>query len=429
MLPAYSALTGISRPVTRAAMAGAILIGLTAGPASAQVEGPAVFVAANVSDEVTSFTMNDDGSLNFVGNYPAGDGPMAISITPDGRYLALTHGTSNTVEELVRIYRVQSDASLTPVLDAMVPDSPLAAVWVTDEVLAVTETDVGGDNYVHTYLWDPDAVSLTLTDSQYTGTFNAYLALHPNRQWLYAQESWSANRIYWMTIESDGSITTGGSLNTGSVYPLKPGVTNNGQFLYAAGGISQGGHSVLGFRIGAHGALTALPGSPFQSPDDSPAHIVATEDDAYLFVGHGSEGTVRTFAIDDSGALTSTGYWYDVGMQGSIGDVKVLKDFMLVTDETTADDDLRGIYSFQINDNGSFTKVDDIYDTQSTRPEAIAVWRGAKKGDLNDDGVVNIDDVFELLANWGECEDCPADLNEDGVVDINDLFEMLSYWG
>ncbi|UCD75694.1 MAG: beta-propeller fold lactonase family protein [Phycisphaerales bacterium] len=408
----------------------AVLAGLAAaGPAVAQSDSSAVFVVANVSDEVTAFTANEDGTLDFVGNFPAGEGPMAITITPNGRYLAVTHGTGNSIEEQLLIYRVESDASLTQVYDTMVPDSPMAAVWLNNDTLAVTETDVGGANFVHVYRWDPDGVSLTLLDSESTGSFNTHLILHPNSQWLYAQDSWSANSISWFTVESDGTLTPGGIVYTGSVYPLKLAVTHDGQFLYAAGGISQGGHNILGYRVGDGGALTALPGSPFQSPGQSPAHLTIAEDDAYLFAGHGSDGTVRSFSVDAAGALAATGYWYDVGMQGSIGDIKVLKEYLYVTDETTADDGLRGIYGFHIQENGSFIKIGGIIDTFSTRPESIAVWKGCKKGDVNCDGVVDIDDVFEVLANWGACEDCPADVNGDGVVDIDDLFEVLYYWG
>ncbi|UCD74170.1 MAG: hypothetical protein JSV91_10305 [Phycisphaerales bacterium] len=48
--------------------------------------------------------------------------------------------------------------------------------------------------------------------------------------------------------------------------------------------------------------------------------------------------------------------------------------------------------------------------------------------DLNDDQTVDIDDVFAVLAYWGQ-SDVPADINEDGVVDIDDLFEVLAAWG
>lgn len=49
--------------------------------------------------------------------------------------------------------------------------------------------------------------------------------------------------------------------------------------------------------------------------------------------------------------------------------------------------------------------------------------------DVNSDDVVNVDDVFAVLAMWGSCDDCPEDVNEDGIVNIDDLFAVLAAWG
>ncbi|UCD76839.1 MAG: hypothetical protein JSV91_07900 [Phycisphaerales bacterium] len=51
--------------------------------------------------------------------------------------------------------------------------------------------------------------------------------------------------------------------------------------------------------------------------------------------------------------------------------------------------------------------------------------------DVNGDCVVDIDDVFAVLAAWGPCEnpdDCPADVDGTGTVDIDDIFEVLANW-
>jgi hypothetical protein len=47
-------------------------------------------------------------------------------------------------------------------------------------------------------------------------------------------------------------------------------------------------------------------------------------------------------------------------------------------------------------------------------------------GDLNGDGSINIDDLFQLLANWGNPG--AGDLNDDGTVDVDDLFILLGGW-
>lgn len=52
--------------------------------------------------------------------------------------------------------------------------------------------------------------------------------------------------------------------------------------------------------------------------------------------------------------------------------------------------------------------------------------------DLDGSGEVGVDDLFILLAAWGECakpENCPADLNGSGEVGVDDLFELLAAWG
>jgi hypothetical protein len=59
---------------------------------------------------------------------------------------------------------------------------------------------------------------------------------------------------------------------------------------------------------------------------------------------------------------------------------------------------------------------------------AILVGTG-RTGDVNGDGLVNFEDLLEILAAWGPCEgDCPADLDGDGVVGFADLLVVLANW-
>ena len=61
------------------------------------------------------------------------------------------------------------------------------------------------------------------------------------------------------------------------------------------------------------------------------------------------------------------------------------------------------------------------------------IVRMGKLGDITGDGVVDVLDLLELLAQWGPCppppDDCPADLNGDGIVDVLDLLILLANWG
>jgi hypothetical protein len=54
-------------------------------------------------------------------------------------------------------------------------------------------------------------------------------------------------------------------------------------------------------------------------------------------------------------------------------------------------------------------------------------------GDLNGDGVADIDDLFAVIDAWGACPDCVvapclADLNGDCVVNVDDLFMVIKNW-
>lgn len=48
--------------------------------------------------------------------------------------------------------------------------------------------------------------------------------------------------------------------------------------------------------------------------------------------------------------------------------------------------------------------------------------------DVDDTGVVDVDDLFGILAHWGEGAGM-YDVNNDSVVDIDDVFAVLSNWG
>ena len=50
-------------------------------------------------------------------------------------------------------------------------------------------------------------------------------------------------------------------------------------------------------------------------------------------------------------------------------------------------------------------------------------------GDLNKDGIINIQDIILIAASFGEMTESEADLNEDGVVNIQDLIIIANALG
>ena len=78
-----------------------------------------------------------------------------------------------------------------------------------------------------------------------------------------------------------------------------------------------------------------------------------------------------------------------------------------------------------------FVRITNPPDSDTT-PEidAVADVRPRAPGDANLDGIVNIDDVFEVLGLWGAARPAGwnADFTGDGKVNIDDLFVVLGYW-
>lgn len=399
--------------------------------ARGQSAGPAAFVAnnGNLEGSISSFTFSPSGAPVFVskiitGTAPntstpnAGTNPQCISLSPNGMWIATGHGTISSSIERIMIHRVNADATMAFVGTYDTPDSPLDCEWVSDELLAVANTD--SPSNIIMYRFTPPAAggpALVEIDRETAGVFTAYVAVHPNGRLLYGGDS-SGFTLWGYSVNVDGTLEPLGGTSTGGIYPIGAGITRDGARLYAGGGISSSGNKVIGFDIQfPSGALNPMPSSPFVSPGTSPAPklAVASEDDALLFVGHGSSAAIRSFAIDPgTGALTDTGFAFDVGVQGSLGDAAVLGDLLLVTDNF---DGPTGLYAFTIQANGSFTVNGGLVSTQGVSPRGIAPWKppAGCYPDCNNDGVLTAADFgcFQTVFVTGGGDPYP-DCNGDG---------------
>lgn len=63
-----------------------------------------------------------------------------------------------------------------------------------------------------------------------------------------------------------------------------------------------------------------------------------------------------------------------------------------------------------------------------TRPKLFVTYSIQVPADLTGDGLVNGEDLANLLANWGECVGCPADLDGNDEVNGADLAFLLANW-
>lgn len=353
--------------------------------ALAQADPSIVFVAnnGNLEGSVSALRVNPDGTLTLIdrvitGSRPSmndpcpGCNPYEISLSPDGRYLVTGHAATSEPMEQLTFLEVAGDGTIEEIAAFSVLGTPMDVVWIDDEHLAAIRTESSPDQAV-VYRFDPVGPTLTEVDAENIGYFSAYLALHPALPVLYAEDSGTGRSVSAFAIDTGGALTRIDTESTGSYYALELTLSHDGTKLYAAGGITE---VVLGYHVAADGTLTPMAGSPFPESGDSPSNVFCSSDDRYLLVGHGSDATLRSAAIDPvTGGLTYTGFVFDVGLQGTLGDVATVDSLVFVTDNSTAVDGIMGIYSFRLNANGSFTQNGAIVSTEGIAPRTIAVRR------------------------------------------------------
>jgi hypothetical protein len=235
-----------------------------------------------------------------------------------------------------------------------------------------------------------------------------------------------------VSVGAGGVLTLIDTESSGAPFPLEIRLNPAGTRLYSAGGVSNGGHSVVGMDIAANGTLTVMPGSPFNSPGNSPSNVYVNSDGTQLVAGHGSDATAWSFSIDQSsGAITSTGHSFDVGNQGTLGDVHCGGNFVFISDNSTSSDGLMGVYSFTLKPDGELVSNGPILSTQGIAPRGIVSWIPDSDGDMNCDFAVDLNDVEPFVLGlldpdayvkaYPDCDIQRGDVSDDGAFDGADV--------
>jgi hypothetical protein len=169
--------------------------------------------------------------------------------------------------------------------------------------------------------------------------------------------------------------------------------------------------------------MAYVAGTPFFSPGDSPADIAISCDNQFAIVGHGGDATAWTHTIGSGGELTPTGFFFDVGTQGTLGDIQCLDDLVFISDNSSLDGQV-GVYSFRLGVNGEFLSNGPIVDMGATASNAIAVWKlEACYADCDGSGALDLFD-FLCFTNAFNAGDPYADCDGSGGLD---LFDFLCF--
>ena len=72
--------------------------------------------------------------------------------------------------------------------------------------------------------------------------------------------------------------------------------------------------------------------------------------------------------------------------------------------------------------------LQEMNDRFDLNTKNLSVPNTSCPADINNDGVVDVNDLLEVIQSWGD-KGGPADIDHDGIVGVNDLLELINSWG
>ncbi|MQA83166.1 MAG: beta-propeller fold lactonase family protein [Streptosporangiales bacterium] len=222
--------------------------------------GRTVYVSSPSDDTLSVFAVGPGGRLTPRGTVDTGAAtPKGVAVTPDGRFLYVSHGgTEDTERTVITGFAIERDGSV-------------------GRRVAKAKIGISGAETVIT----------------------------PNGRFVYVVNQVS-NDVYGFRIGDDGALTpVPGSPIDGGDFPEGAGISPDGRRLYvAAVGVEDDDvgfpGQVLGFTIGPDGRLAE---NIDRVDMTSPIGIGFTPDGRHLYVSDHSDSIVNTFAVAPDGNL------------------------------------------------------------------------------------------------------------------------------
>ena len=269
-----------------------------------------LFVSNEQSNNISAFSIDPaTGALTLVPGSPFPTGGLSLSgislgVTPDNQFLFASSSGSNTIT----IFSIAANGTLTPI-----PGSPFALNGVPDGIKVSPD-----GRFLAVALIAPDAVGVfsiasngTLTEvpgspfpAAALGTV-AGVEINCATSLLFGGEATlTGTNIDVFSIASNGALTpVPGSpfnnLGTGDNSNVVVLSTNDGHLFVS----NQVSNTISVFNVASDGALSIVPGSPFADPGGPPTTMATNEAGTLLYVKKGN-GSVSVFRIAADGTLT-----------------------------------------------------------------------------------------------------------------------------
>jgi 6-phosphogluconolactonase (cycloisomerase 2 family) len=269
--------------------------------------GQFVYVGNVGSSNISTYTVDPTtGALTSTGTVPTGAGsvPEAVAIDPSGQFFYVADEGNN----VVLAYTIDA---VTGALTAV--GAPIGAGSLPDSIIVdpsgrfVYVTNIG-DRTVSAYSIDASSGALTPVPGSpiVSGNEPNALAVDPLYQYLFVSNIGDGTVSGFAIDGSSGALAT----LSGSPFPVgsAPGsltVDSSGTLLYVA---NSGDGTLSGFQISTTtGNLSALAGSPFVTGGGEPLAVVIDPSNQFLYVTNGAApnaNSISAFTMLSTGALT-----------------------------------------------------------------------------------------------------------------------------
>ncbi|MEU4225336.1 beta-propeller fold lactonase family protein [Nonomuraea sp. NPDC026600] len=274
-------------------------------------DGATAYVVNSDSDTLSVFRVGARGALQPDPRIvKTGDEPWGATISPNGRTLYVT----NTADATISAYRIGPDGTPTKLGDfKTTSDHPKQTVLSPDGrflYLSYADTDETADSpprVITRFAVRFDGTLGPAQDVAKVGPANYGIAISPDGAFVYVT-SVEPQNVWGFRRGADGSLTpVPGSPFPAAEFPVGLKVTPDGQHLYVVGNDSDtdsppGG--LLGFTILANGSLRPTADSPAPTPDHAEVAAVAiTPDGRDVFAAIRDTNEVAAFEIGSGGTL------------------------------------------------------------------------------------------------------------------------------
>lgn len=361
---------------------------------AAHAQGNYVYVNnQDVSNSVSAYSVSSSGALTAVPGSPFLTGGRGTNVTCYGldRIVISAHSNSlfvtNTLDLTISVFQINpASGSLTAV-----PGSPFASGLSLDSCqgISLAATPDGkflmasSNGQIQTFSIAPTGALSLLATTPNCCTPTVSMKISPNGAFLATANQTSVSIF---TIDAaTGALTP----VLGSPFaPTGSGILSGLDFNSCHNNLLFGGEATTtstiadAWTVGATGALSAIPGSPFHTASGTDSSVVLlSPDNTRLFESNQLSNTVNSFTVNAAGGLANIGSFGGVGFLHEPAGMAIDRSgsFLFVADDPF------GVAVLRINGDGSLSNLSD---TAINRPGAIqglAAYppRSCASGDLS----------------------------------------------